>query len=269
MKVVPFVLALAGFLLFGFISSFSQVAINTDGSAPASSAMLDISSTNKGLLPPRVGLISIADVTTIPTPAVGLLVYNTNASISNGYGQGYYFFTGLKWSKLASNTTHYLGEMYGGGNIFWLDETGEHGLIAATADQGPSAGIHWYNGTYKITGANADGVYAGRYNTDKIIASQGNGSYAATVCRDYTYSSGNVFYADWYLPSKYELNLMYQNRTLLASFNYSIGIYWSSTEGTVNPTQQAFDQVFMNGGDGTQDESPKDWADQVRCVRKF
>ena len=256
-------------LYFGLSHSFSQVAINTDGSAAAASAILDVKANNKGLLTPRVSLTSITDVTTILSPATGLLVYNTNAAIASGCGTGFYFYNGTKWVKLASNTTHYIGELYCGGNIFWLDETGEHGLISAPADQGPVGGIQWYNGTFKITGANADGVYAGKYNTDKIIASQGSGSYAATLCRDYTYTSGNVFYSDWYLPSKYELNLMYLNRAFLYPFNYIYGVYWSSTEGIAIPTMNAFEQEFMTGGNGFQDEGQKNWPDQVRCIRKF
>jgi hypothetical protein len=256
-------------LFFGLSHSFSQVAINTDGSSAAASAILDVKATNKGLLTPRVSLASITDVTTIPSPAAGLLVYNTNAAITAGCGTGFYFYDGTKWVKLASNTTHYIGKLYCGGNIFWLDETGEHGLISAPADQGTSSGIQWYNGTFKVTGANADGVYAGKYNTDKIIASQGSGSYAATLCRDYTYSSGNVFYSDWYLPSKYELNLMYLNRAFLYPFNYSYGVYWSSTEGISNPLVNAFEQEFMTGSNGFQDEGQKNWPNLVRCIRKF
>ncbi|MFZ4522948.1 MAG: hypothetical protein ACOYNC_14660 [Bacteroidales bacterium] len=270
MKKIFSLFVLSTILLLGITSAFTQVSISSDGSDPAASAMLEVKATNKGFLPPRVSLASITDVTTIPSPVAGLLVYNTNASIVNGYNTGYYFYTGTKWSKIASNTTHYIGESYGGGTIFWLDESGEHGLVAALVDLGSTAGTKWYNNTFKITGANHDGVYAGKTNTDKIVASQGTGTYAAALCRDYYVTIGNIFYTDWYLPSKYELNQMYLNRNLLAPFNYSYGVYWSSTEGTQLPASQAFDQVFMTGiGSGIQDESPKDWLDLVRCVRKF
>ena len=222
---------------------FSQVAVNKDGSEADVSAMLDVKSANSGLLVPRVNLLSVTDVTTIVAPATALLVFNTNGDILNGSGAGYYYYTGQKWSRLSSNTIHYIGESYGGGTVFWLDETGEHGLIAATSDQGVALGTQWYSGTYKVTGANADGVYAGRSNTDKILASQGSGTYAAALCRDYAYKLNNVYYNDWYLPSKYELNLMYQEQSLLAPFNYSYGIYWSSTEGAANPTNMAWEMV--------------------------
>ena len=66
------------------VNGYSQqgVAINITGALPDNSAMLDVSSTSKGLLIPRVSLISTTDVTTIPNPAVSLLIYNTNAAMS-------------------------------------------------------------------------------------------------------------------------------------------------------------------------------------------
>ena len=45
-------------------------------STPNASAALDVTATNKGLLPPRVALTSTTDATTIASPAAGLLVYN-------------------------------------------------------------------------------------------------------------------------------------------------------------------------------------------------
>ncbi|MCT2409424.1 hypothetical protein NZD88_17880 [Chryseobacterium antibioticum] len=56
------------------VSLFSQVGINT--TTPDPSSILDIVSTNKGLLIPRISLTGSTDVTTIPNPANGLLVYN-------------------------------------------------------------------------------------------------------------------------------------------------------------------------------------------------
>lgn len=58
-----------------------NIAINTNGSTPDVSAMLDIVNSAKGLLIPRVSLTSTTDAATIATPATSLLVYNTNASI--------------------------------------------------------------------------------------------------------------------------------------------------------------------------------------------
>src|ERR1017187_5645912 len=55
-----------------------------------------------------------------------------------------------------ASTAHFIGESYGGGIVFWVDSTGQHGLIAATVDQ--STAMRWYAGTYTNTMAFADGV---------------------------------------------------------------------------------------------------------------
>ena len=123
-----------------------------------------------------------------------------------------------------------IGQRYQGGIIFWLDATGQHGLIAATADQG--TGIPFYNGVYKNTGTKGDGLYAGKMNTAILVAAQINdtpgGSFAAKVCADYSVVDGGVTYGDWYLPSIYELILLYHQRTLVGGFTDAN--YWSSTE---------------------------------------
>jgi len=53
----------------------AQVGINTDGSSPDSSAILDVKSTDKGMLVPRM---TTAQRTTISNPATGLLVFDTD-----------------------------------------------------------------------------------------------------------------------------------------------------------------------------------------------
>ena len=79
---------------------FAQVGIGT--SSPNASAKLEVSATNKGFLPPRVTLTGTTDVTTIATPASGLLVYNTaTAGTSpNNVTPGFYYYDGSKWQRL-------------------------------------------------------------------------------------------------------------------------------------------------------------------------
>ena len=67
-------LLIALFLLFSSVL-FAQVGINTDGSEPHHSAMLDVKSTVKGLLPPRM---THAELNAIVDPANGLIVYCTD-----------------------------------------------------------------------------------------------------------------------------------------------------------------------------------------------
>jgi hypothetical protein len=66
-----------------FINSLkAQQVIVTDDSTyttPANGAILDVKSTTKGFMPPRVALNSLTDTTTIPSRTNGLLIYNTGA----------------------------------------------------------------------------------------------------------------------------------------------------------------------------------------------
>jgi hypothetical protein len=149
-----------------------------------------------------------------------------------------------------------IGDSYQGGIIFWLDATGQHGLIAATTDQ--STGIQWYNGTYTTTNAVRDGIGAGMYNTERIIANQSTGSYAAQLCANY--QGGG--YGDWYLPSKYELNLLYLQKVAVGGF--ASAYYWSSTENNSNYAWiQYFDDGYQSIG------GSKDFTYYVRAIRAF
>ncbi|MEI7726608.1 MAG: hypothetical protein WCK09_15980 [Bacteroidota bacterium] len=69
-------------LLCGFSQVHAQVAVNTDGSAPDNSAMLDIKSTTKGLLIPR---LTVYQRIQLPSPATGLLIYQ------HGVDPGFYY----------------------------------------------------------------------------------------------------------------------------------------------------------------------------------
>jgi hypothetical protein len=156
-----------------------------------------------------------------------------------------------------------IGDTYQGGIIFYLDASGCHGLISAPSDQ--STGIQWYNGSYTVTNAVRDGIGAGEFNTERIIANQAPGNYAAQVCANY--QGGN--YGDWYLPSKYELNLMYENigqGNALGLGNvggFAVFYYWSSSEFDFSI---AWRQYFGNGGQGNGSKSASYY---VRAVRAF
>ncbi|MCB0479124.1 MAG: hypothetical protein KDC84_13230 [Crocinitomicaceae bacterium] len=138
-------------------------------------------------------------------------------------------------------TTYAIGDFAQGGIVFYVDETGQHGLVVAKVDQ--SAGIRWYAGTFGDTRAHGNGPGAGKMNTAIIIASQvaigddGN-TYAARVCNELQVTEGGYTYADWYLPSRDELILINQNITLVNTVAIANGgaaisnsdLYWSSTE---------------------------------------
>lgn len=163
-----------------------------------------------------------------------------------------------------SPVVHFIGENYGGGIVFYVYDNGHHGLIAATADQ--STGIGWYNTIFRYTGTTGDGLGAGAMNTAMIVATQMSdnqtGNFAAKLCADYSVTVGGVTYGDWYLPSIYEFNLLFLQRSIVGGFGL-YNLYWSSTE-TTNP--RAWFLTFNGGSTGT---SPKENTYHVRAVRAF
>lgn len=99
-------------LLLVLSSLHAQVGIGT--TTPSSSSMLDISSANSGILIPRVALTGTADTTTITSPAVSLLVYNSGFAPN-----GFYYWNGSVWVQLTQS------------NNAWA-LTGNSGTTAAT-----------------------------------------------------------------------------------------------------------------------------------------
>lgn len=173
--------------------------------------------------------------------------------------------TGLAtWQPTAFATTHYIGESYGGGIVFYVYDNGQHGLIASTADQ--SVGIQWYNGTNKYTGTSGDGLGAGTMNSTILVASQmadnPTGNFAAKLCGDYSVTVGGITYGDWYLPSKNELNLLFLQQAVVGGF--ANDPYWSSTE---NDNLTAWSQNLTTGTQYSFYGKGTPWY--VRAIRSF
>ncbi|MEI6749977.1 MAG: hypothetical protein WCM93_12525, partial [Bacteroidota bacterium] len=82
------------FLLAG-LKAHAQVAINTDGSLPDNSAMLDVKSSSKGFLPPRM---TTAQRNAIVSPATGLVVFDTDVN-------SLFTRTSSTWEQLGTAST--------------------------------------------------------------------------------------------------------------------------------------------------------------------
>ena len=92
------ILIIFAFLLFTMFQLSAQVGINTDGSQPDNSAMLDVKANNKGLLPPRM---TYNELNSIINPANGLIVYCTDCGTDNSGALA--MFMGGHWNTLNSN----------------------------------------------------------------------------------------------------------------------------------------------------------------------
>ncbi len=126
-------------------------------------------------------------------------------------------------------TIHTIGESYGGGIIFYVTPDGQHGLIAETKDQ--STGSTWFNAQNEIS-------------------------------KEWQHSTAGKNYTDWRLPTKDELDLLYDQRTIVGGFAYDHH-YWCSTEyGTVH----AFGLDFNDGSEVLADKNP---PGRVRAIRSF
>ena len=148
-----------------------------------------------------------------------------------------------------------IGDSYGGGIIAYIDGSGQHGLIAATADQSTA---EWSNIHNSSVGSTGTLIGTGQANTTAIVHQSGFTGGAAKLCTDLVVGG---IYSDWYLPSKDELAQLYLNKDTIGSF--VSGGYWSSSETAANT---AWAQGF---NDGSWVSSAKTSVINVRAVRSF
>lgn len=251
-----------GFLVVLSADLYSQVGINSDGSSPNSSAMLDIQSTQAGLLVPRM---TEAQRNSIGNPAMGLMIYQTDGTA------GFYYFNGNAWTSVAASS-HYPGELFGGGVIFWVDQTGQHGLIVSMIDI--STGQAWSNVTSAMIGPSAQSDWDGPGNSLAITSQSEHTSSAAKSCLDYINTDyGTGVFSDWYLPARGEMidlwtNLKSVQQSLDTDGNpatnpISQNYYWTSTEYN---SSLAYGFYFQHGYTSAPSKSE---SHIVRAIRAF
>ena len=176
----------------------------------------------------------------------------------------------LTWTSLTTQTaTHSIGESFGGGIVFYVWDNGRHGLIAATSNLsfGGTTAFTW-GPTANYVMAIRNGINAGMSNTERIIMKQGAGivNYAAMVAAHYSFN-GNGWgdYGDWYLPSKYELQLLFKQKNIVGGFTNTTYV-WSSTEAD---DKTAYTLNFFSST-GTVQAEPKNLNPRsVRAIRSF
>jgi hypothetical protein len=152
----------------------------------------------------------------------------------------------------------YIGQHYGGGVIFYIDGTGQHGFISATSDQ--STGALW--GCYTETAATLFGTAqelgTGQANTTSIVNGCAEGGIAARICDELLLNG----YSDWFLPSRNEMAEMHVRRNEIGGF--APNGYWTSSENT---GYNAWVSNFRNLGGS--DYEFKNRPFYVRAIRAF
>lgn len=161
-----------------------------------------------------------------------------------------------------------IGDKYQGGTIVYIlgagdtgyEEGVQHGIIASPDNLGltywcPNVCLNLMNG--------ADGIKVGdgKQNTIDILTSCDDAGTAAKLCDAFTITENGKTYDDWYLPSKKELEKVYEQKDLIG--NYKKTEYWSSTEESLGG---AWVQDFS---DNTQKSQVKTYQRYVRAIRSF
>ncbi len=134
-----------------------------------------------------------------------------------------------------AQTTHTIGEQFGGGIVFHVTDGGLHGLIAETIDQGKCE----------------------QKKAPTLIANPANHSVA-----------GKAF-TDWYLPTFEELGLLYTQRDIVKGFILD-GYYWSSSlNGNSGIAVEFKNNNTRNPNQVYKLYKPKIMKNNIRAIRKF
>jgi hypothetical protein len=212
---------------------------------------------------------TIADNKTLDGAGAGTFSSTLTGLVSNttyyvrSYATNYIGTTYGNEVSFKTATFIIIGQNYQGGIVFYFYNSSDigfvegetHGLIAAPSDQ--STGIIWGSATNKI-GTTDSWIGKGNENTNKIIANQGAGNYAAELCSNLVLNG----YSDWFLPSREELRVLHGNKTIVGGFSPTM--YWSSTEVDYSNAWM----VWLEDGN-TYDKYSKQSNGRVRAIRAF
>lgn len=154
-----------------------------------------------------------------------------------------------------------IGDELQGGILFYLDETGKHGLIVGKEDLGE---FMWGCLNTTIPGADIINIGGGLQNTLDIMSGCSDRPIAASAA--YEYNGGN--YTDWYLPSRRELKEIYlsvgQGSEIGNIGGFMDSWYWSSTEDEIPEAAYCFSFIY-----GAVGGNHREGMLNVRPIRSF
>lgn len=182
-----------GILVMAFSNAKAQnVGIGTN--APNASAKLHISDANRGLLIPNVALTNVTNgLTPVSGPAMGLLVWNTNAAVTGGSGTGYYYWDGAQWVRLLSSqsndwallgnagtnvATHFMGTT---DNMSVAFRTNNLETMRMTNAQRVGIGITAPTTKLEVSSGTADAVFGHSNNVGAYLGYETNFSFGTPV----------------------------------------------------------------------------------------
>jgi len=177
------------------------------------------------------------------------------------------YYGELGYDCLGEFSGYVVGMEAEGGIVFYVDQTGEHGLVAAIADLDQT--YEWGCYLTPVDGAFGEIIGTGYQNTLDIV-NQGceteNGNItAAQATLDYEIEG----FEDWYLPSLYELHLMDYNIGIRSSLNnigdFQFAFYFSSSLLN-NDNNDAAETVKFGVGANARNRNT---LRKIRAIRSF
>lgn len=236
--------------------------IISNGGLPIIEYGIVFSSSNNN---PEIGGLNV-QVSSIPADHIGLFeIQLTGLTDNTTYVYRAYARTlaGLIYGYAQSFTTiedYNIGDVGpGGGLIFFRTEVSTEGWHFMEATQQDLLAMNWSNQSI-TTGVTGLFVGAGLQNSFDIVNNSIGIYTAAGYCLQYNPSPG-----DWYLPSRDELLLMYQNLHAIGDGNFAPTGYWSSSEDENFP-QNAWQVNFQSG---SAHSDSKTETRNIRAARRF
>jgi hypothetical protein len=239
MKILSFIIVI---LVLNSSLLFSQVAVNTDGASPDNSAMLDVKSTTKGMLIPRM---TITERNGITNPANGLLIFCTG---DNQYYSNKGTPTIPNWVMVSSQWLFNGSDIYFTGGRVGLSKTNPDFTLDVLGDINFSGTLR-KNGTTVATGVST-------VTATSPLTSSGGSSPNISIPQASSGSNGFLSSTDWSTFNSKQNALTFGN---LASGDITVtggngAIIGSGTSMTVNKgnlTESTSSVLTITGGTGS------------------
>ncbi len=165
----------------------AQVAVNLHGDQPDGSAMMDIQSTDKGLLVPRMVITDVdSDQTPVENPAEGLMIFNTGST--DEIPTGFYYWAGGKWNGVTTGesifTTNQQMQMFEAAELYEDNPISSPSTINLNSSNTYYGWVEAMEGeTFGTTTTDLENLVA-----DKIIVGQ-DGLYKIELCASFSGSN--------------------------------------------------------------------------------
>jgi hypothetical protein len=205
-----------------------QVGIGTE--SPDNSSILELKSTNKGFLPPRVNITSITDTITIKKPATGLIIYEPDGFTETIYNDvytreaGVYIFNGHEWQRLYTGNSNNNISASGGKNLVGVKiRINQSGYIPLSGSQ--SYGLLLQNNSVTINPQYVNGIWPPQSSSPSDILSPGNGDSGNLLLENKVSQQANFF--------RINFEYVILNRQPISNGIFYVSIVSNATQETI------------------------------------